>query len=165
MDDQLTLNGHSFSVRIEHDQDSGPPWEEQDTLGEVTEWEKRTKHPHERILSREYRRNDLADCHFYDFAGAVRKARSEGFKGPAAQQAAEREFDYLRRWCIGEWSYVGIVVTLLDAQGEETDQSASLWGIESDQDDIHNEVALELAHEIINDINRGTYAGSTVGEP
>jgi hypothetical protein len=46
---------------------------------------------------------------------------------------AEQDFNFLRRWCNGDWEYISVTVTLYDAEGEEAG-SDSLGGIESDGD-------------------------------
>jgi hypothetical protein len=64
-----------------------------------------------------------------------------------AARAVQRDFEYLRGWCNDDWTYVGVTVTLLDEEGRPTDESDSLWGVES----LHNypaEVARELADQI-----------------
>lgn len=66
-----------------------------------------------------------------------------------AAGAAMADFERLHAWCNDEWEYVGVIVTRLDSDGEETDDTESLWGIESDSDDYLQEVAEELAGEIL----------------
>ena len=67
-----------------------------------------------------------------------------------AAGAAERDFERLRAWCAGDWYYVGVVVTERCACCDEyTGASESCWGIESDAEDCLEEVARDLAHEII----------------
>lgn len=44
-------------------------------------------------------------------------------------------------------------MTLCDDEGDPVeDKKASLWGIESDCHDFHEEVAKELAAEVLNDL-------------
>ena len=61
-------------------------------------------------------------------------------------------------WCNDQWHYCGIVVTLLDADGEPDSIKASLWGIESDGDDYHEEAIGELIFECMHEIT------ATIGE-
>ncbi len=69
-----------------------------------------------------------------------------------AAAAAMSDFNRLDRWARGLWEYVGVIVTLCDEDGEPIDgMTASLWGIESDADDYLDEVARELADEIISE--------------
>lgn len=65
-----------------------------------------------------------------------------------AAKAAFADFERLKAWCCNDWEYVGIVVEMLDDEGEPTGESGSLWGIESDSyshiwDEAHN-LAAEL---------------------
>lgn len=66
-----------------------------------------------------------------------------------AAGAAEADFERLRQWCNDEWTYVGIVVDLLDDEGDPMGETESLWGIESDASEYLDEVAHELAGEIL----------------
>jgi hypothetical protein len=67
-----------------------------------------------------------------------------------AARAARADFERLRAWCNGEWSYVGVrVAALCPCCGEARESDAeSLWGIESDSGDYLREVARELSEEI-----------------
>jgi hypothetical protein len=61
-------------------------------------------------------------------------------------EAVRRDFEQLRRWCDDQWHWVGLVVELLDADGDAVDGvSDSLWGMESDADDCLRETAREMA--------------------
>lgn len=66
-----------------------------------------------------------------------------------AAAAAMRDYDYLRRWCNDEWSYVGVVVAPIDEHGPDWRRAESLWGIESECDSYHLEVAQELAEGML----------------
>lgn len=167
-----TSNGYKFRVEWFDDNDSGAPWENCDGHGPVSDWEHRDKKPGEMILI-----EDRGFKRFYDFAEAVKQARREGWncapynfdtKGAQAAAAAYEDYDFLRRWCTGYWHYCGIVVTLLDDEGEESpaNVSESLWGMEEglpESDRYHEEMIDELMQECLLDINRQTFAGSSVG--
>lgn len=156
----LELDGHKFSVEIVADDDTTPPWDREDGHGPVSEWKRHAfgqgtkppKRPGEMILCW-----DRGSYLTYDFAAAVRIAKRDGWDvppyggthGQKAHRAAMADFDRLRRWCADQWSYVGVVVHLLDDEGDEMGESESLWGIESDADDYLDEVARELADEIL----------------
>lgn len=110
------------------------------------------KHPHERMMTGGYGEPAL----FYDFAGAVKKARAEEWgcafpehshptKRAQAACAAEQYFELCRSYAAGEWEWIGVVVTIRDAAGEEV-ATSSLWGIES-YTDYWREVAAELIAE------------------
>lgn len=67
-------NGVAYVATIEHDDIHGAPWEEEDGHGDVSEWTTRDKLPGEMVLS-----EDGRSKRFYDFAGACRIARRDGW--------------------------------------------------------------------------------------
>ncbi len=67
-------NGNSYTATIESDDHAGAPWEEHDGHGGVSDWTTRDKLPGELVLS-EYGPSKR----FYDFAGACRIARRDGW--------------------------------------------------------------------------------------
>jgi hypothetical protein len=152
--DTLEVDGCTFAVYFEEDCDTGPPWEECDGHGPVSDWTTRDKHPGEMVLNQ-----DRGSRRFYDFAEACKIARREqwgGFEGTPRQRAAEaamRDFEYLRAWCNDEWCYVGVIVELLDDAGDGTGIEESCWGVESDGDGWKS-VATDLAHDIISAAQR-----------
>ena len=66
-----------------------------------------------------------------------------------AARAARADFERLSAWCNDKWHWCGVIVELLDDSGDGTGDTEALWGIESDCDEYHAEVARELASEII----------------
>lgn len=70
----VTHRGRTFRVEAERDDDMGPPWEENDGHGEVSDWTTRDKGPGELVLSA-----DRFSKRYYDFAGACRIARRDGW--------------------------------------------------------------------------------------
>lgn len=157
-------HGKEWTIEWVYDTNTGAPWKECDGHGPVSDWEHRDKRPGELILNK-----DRGSKRFYDFAEAVKIARRDGWntkpyhwdtKGAQAAAAAWADFEYLRGWCNDEWHYCGIVVTLND------DISASLWGIEDgldSSDEYHEEVIKELMAECLDDLNRRTFPGCSVG--
>ena len=167
----FTLHGHTFRVEIEHDQHAEAPWVQNDCHGPVREV--RTNHtgytskrPGERLLERAFSYR-ASHGYAYDWAEAMRIARRDGWgipqaeieawtqrsgraptPGLIAQAAVQRDFDYLRRWLTDDWHYVGVIVRLLDDEGDSIEES-SLWGIESDARDYIDEVARENAEDIL----------------
>jgi hypothetical protein len=154
---KLEHKGFTFNVRIMADEFHGAPWKENDYHGEVSDWRRRgydghyPKAPGERLLY-----EDRGSARFYDFAGAVAKARKEGWgsqgddglsKGAKAVQAVERDFEYLRQWCNNDWFYIGVVVSV-----PGLDEDRSVWGIESNADDYIKETARDLADELLADL-------------
>ncbi len=145
----------TFAVEVERDDDMEAPWDNSDGHGPVSDWTSRDKRPGELVLSasRSMKR-------YYNFAEACRIALRDGWghlaSKPAtpetprqkAARAARADFEYLREWCNDEWYYVGVIVTLLDEEGEKTEISESLWGLESEDEDNLRETARTLADEM-----------------
>lgn len=150
--EQFQVDGFTFRVNFENDVDYGSPWENDDGHGPVSEWTRRDKRPGELVLC-----SDRGSKRFYDYQAAVKTARVDGWdcppykqgtKGERAARAARADYDRLRAWYNDQWQYIGVVVHLLDDDGEEVD-SASLWGIESDAGEYLEEVARDLAADMI----------------
>lgn len=170
MNDRIEMEGLTFRAETVADDDNPRPWDECDGHGSVREIShnsitgRLSKSSGERVLydggRREY-------SFAYDWQEAVLRARAEGWgvsaetlakleadkgrtltPGELAHAAVQQDFDFLRRWCAGQWAYVGVVVTLLDTDGEDTSETESLWRIESDSGEYLVEVAADLAHEI-----------------
>lgn len=145
--DTFTYDGMSFRVNFPYDDMQRLPWEDCDCHGPVSEWTRRAKLPGELVLC-----GDNGYHRFYDFQGACRIAR-DVWGLPTKEKAAEaarKDYEYLRRFCNDQWSYVGVVVTLLDDDGDALeDYTDSLWGIESDATEALEEVAHELAEQIV----------------
>ena len=149
--DTITLNGMTFRVAKEHDFGSGAPWDREDFHGPVSDWTTRDKLPGELVLNR-----SRGQCRYYNFREACEIALRDGWgsrnvqpgmtERQIAAQAARDDYEYLRAWCNDEWSYIGVVVTLLDIEGNETDVEHSLWGID-DAGDYADQVAQELAEQ------------------
>ena len=158
--DTIKHGGATFRVTLEHDHDHGAPWEEEDGHGPVSEWKrwcegqgvKPPKRAGERILVW-----DRGSYRTYDMQAAIALAKAEGWDakpyggtaGERAARAVEADFQRMRAWCNDEWSYVGVIVELLDDNGDALCETASLWGIESDCAEYINEVAHELASEVL----------------
>lgn len=71
---EFTHNGRDYVATIEHDESHGAPWEEHDGHGDVSEWTTRDKLPGEIVLTTERHGK-----RFYDFAGACKIARRDGW--------------------------------------------------------------------------------------
>lgn len=160
--DTFERGGRTFKVELPQDDFGRAPWEDDDGAGIVTEWTRRDKAPGERLLH-----EDRGSRRFYNWQETTAKAKRDGWglcddekaalalrfgREPTRKQiiaeAVERDFDRMRSWCNDQWCYVGVVVTALDDEGDETDETESLWGIESDSRDYIAEVAHEHADEI-----------------
>lgn len=162
----IERDGYTFRIEHFHDSDSGAPWEQGDGHGPVTGWECRDnyrggKRPGELILNKSERCNRDGQYRFYDFAEACRIARRDGWgtrnaepgmsKRQIAALAAREDYEHLRAWCNDEWCYIGVVVTLLDIEGNETDATDSLWGVD-DNGDYAATVAKDCVGNIISAI-------------
>jgi len=134
---------HTITIKWYHDEDSGPPWEACDGHGPVSEWTTRDKRPGERLLC-----SDRNSKRYYDFAGAIKLAKKDGWdappyktgtKGEQALRAVESDYEHLRRWCNDDWHYVGYQIEIEGQIYED-----SLWGIESDgMDDVTKDAFAE----------------------
>lgn len=161
----ITHGDHSFRVTLEPDQDAGEPWTREDGHGPVSDWTTRAKRPGERILARD------GGCYrYYDFQAAMAIAKRDGWGvGPEQEQAlrnntsvktrgqlnaeqVEADFRRLLLWWNGYWSYVGLTVTLLDPNGDPTELSDSVWGVEDDCPDYIDTLAREMAEQLASQI-------------
>ena len=160
--DRVTLpDGWYVEFKSEYDQDASPPWEECDVHGPVSDWVRRDKRSGERVLC-----TDRWSKRYYDFAEAMRIAKRDGWglnpdalakltaklshaptKGQITEAAVEADFKRLKDWCDDKWHYIGVIVTLYDAEGKEQD-NRSLWRVE-DHGDYYQTIASELADELI----------------
>jgi hypothetical protein len=153
----------TFRVEVEQDEATAAPWIDCDGHGPVSDWECRDhykggKRPGELILAKSPRCNRDGMYQFYNFAEAVKIARRDGWnaqpycdketKGQRAAKAALADFENLRAYCNNEWRYVGVIVTLLDDEGEITDVSDSLWAVE-EKGDYPETIAHELAEGLL----------------
>jgi hypothetical protein len=166
----LTQHGKTYRIEWVYDECHGAPWEESDGHGIVSDWVSRDKKPGELVLN-----SDRGLSRFYDYAATIEKAKAEGWgisdpegktKAQIAAEAVMQDFKYLHKWCNDEWHYCGIVVTVLDDDGEETDNSASLWGIEDDgycSRGYHATVIQDLIGECEYQEMRSVYPVTTCG--
>jgi hypothetical protein len=155
----IERNGHTFKVCIVDDDISDAPWEREDGHGPVSEWTRRAKAPWERVLCSDQRMH-----RYYDYAAAVGMARAEswdaaplgeGTPGQRAARAADADYERLRRFCAGDWRYVGVVVRLVCPECGQTradDYAHAIWGIESDSPDYLMQLASELVDETLRDM-------------
>ncbi len=153
----IELHGRTYTVKIEHDCDMGEPWKEHDGHGIVSEWTTRDKRPGELVLV-----SDRRSKRFYDFAGTLRLARADGWgladdtlaqltarlgrtptRKEITAEAVMIDYEYLRAWCNGEWTWLYVVVTAEDGRTE------SLGGIDSYE--YAEECARELAEQLEHD--------------
>lgn len=158
MNDTITLNGRTYTVRTEPDYDAGYPWENEDGHGPVIRetsphWHREgNKRPGWRPLNRPDR-NEYQ--FYYDWQAACKRA------GRGCQRAAQADFDHLRRFIAGDWNYIGVIV-----EDAETGERESLWRVESDggyPDEIAQELAEELDARLLRDEQSRTFPVSIMG--
>lgn len=79
--DSIERDGFTLTVTIEHDHDSGTPWDNSDGHGPVSDWTSRAKLPGELILSDDNPSGLRSTCNrrFYDYAEACRIAARDGW--------------------------------------------------------------------------------------
>lgn len=150
-DTTIEVEGREFGVWTDWDTFMSEPWKEQDTLGAVTNWTiyerarwgRGYKAPGQRELCR-----DGNHVRFYDYQGAIQKARSEGLKGAEAKRVVDAEFKYLQDWCEDRWHYISVGVAPLNDDDEPTCEPDWVCGVE-DIDDYWKEVAKEIAGEFL----------------
>lgn len=71
-------------------------------------------------------------------------------KAMIARRAVEKDFDHLKAFCDDEWTYVGVIVTLLDGEDDTpTKVSAMRWGLETCVPNIFDDTAQELVDELV----------------
>jgi hypothetical protein len=179
--DTLELKGLTFRVDIRPDDSMGAPWDEHDGHGPVRYERAPTsrdaaKSPGERVLCQ-----DRGTTWLYDWQGAMRLAKRDGWglspedrsvlakrlgrdpvPGEVRVAAVQRDYDYCRQYLEGYWYWCGVVVTLLDTDGEATRETESLWGMESEPGTYLEETARELAAEIARRVGRRKYIETRV---
>lgn len=160
--DTFERGGHNFRVQLPFDEDMGAPWEKHDGHGIISEWTSRDKAPGERVLC-----EDHGHKRYYDIKATIAIAKKDGWgcshgslkdgkythshktKKEAVACAVDQDFERMKAWCNDEWHWCGVVVTMLNDEDEETELADSLWGIEDDSDDYLDDVANELADNLI----------------
>lgn len=142
----FTYKGFTFQLEKQADDSQEMPWERSDMHGPVRYVRSNySKKPGERFLSG----NGNTGGYLYDWQEAVKIARHVwGHKTKlSACQAVEQDFNYLKSFLCGDWTYIGIKVCLV-LNGEPVQAtSASLYGIESFAGYIIREYAHDLAEE------------------
>ena len=152
---QIEKHGYTFEVETQPDEHMQAPWKEHDGHGPVSDWRPEdSKRPEERILHQ-----DRSSCLFYDWDEAVQIAKRDGWgtadgrqpgetAGAYAVRAVQADYDYLARYCRGDWSYVDVIVTLLDEDGRPTEEREVLGAVEN----IDTKYVLEVANDLIDEI-------------
>lgn len=74
---------------------------------------------------------------YYDWQQAMKIAKRDGWNAAPydapnrALRAVQADFDFLRGFLNDQWHYAGIVCTVLDTDGDETEETDSCWGFET----------------------------------
>ena len=163
-DDTFEHKGYTFRVEILTDENDSP-WEQEDGHGPVTGWTRRDKLPGEWVLC-----SDRFSKRYYNFQEAMQTAKIDrwdappygvGTKGEQALRAVTADYEWLRRWCAGDWYYVTLRVTLMkeDEDGGlvKTDLDDYLGAVEYDyrQSGFWMECAKEMADDLIIQFEHG----------
>lgn len=151
-DKPIRVRGFDLVFRVERDDDMGPPWEEHDGHGVVSDWTTRDKRPGERVLAADGRSK-----RYYDVQASVEIAKRDGWDAPPyggtsgekAARAVASDFDHLKRWCDDEWYWCCIIVSVSKNGVMLDEYAASLGGVDSDSEDYHVEVANEMIEQAI----------------
>lgn len=160
-----TVNGADYIIRIEHDNDADAPWEMSDGHGPVSEWTSRAKRPGERVLC-----SDRHMRRLYDIQAATEQARVDGWSaephefrtaGLQAAAAVEADFEYLRKWCAGQWEY--LIVCVEKSVGGLCVADAAVGGVESNDSKYIDEVIAELMKECDAQHESRVYPVNTMG--
>jgi ketopantoate reductase len=165
----IEVDGYTFGVTIERDNDSGPPWKECDGHGDVRQalrphWQGEgvsDKKSGERPMNKPDRNHQQF---YYDWAGACKKARAEGWNAQPydapnrVHRAVLADFKYMQDYLAGDWEYVTVEVTLAN----RTEYTSCVCGVEM-HNDYHLEFAEELAREVVgeylDDMEKGQLKG------
>lgn len=162
--DQLPA-GYSLRVKIENDDSGNAPWDDCGH-GEVRHQYSTYGAPKlargETILH-----SERGDHWIYNQGGAfvtawrddwglppdslAKLTRTLGKKPTRSQiraEAVRQDMRYLRGYLSNDWSYIGVCVTMHDADDDEI-TSDSLWGIESNAGDYLLEVAADCADNCV----------------
>jgi hypothetical protein len=142
--------GLAFNVEYRDDYTGDTPWENSDGHGPVSDWTREEPGPGDRVLVEDWPSRRL---YRFDEALDIAKRDQWGAKGDGAlspdekaRRAVEADYEFLRDFCQGHWSYVGIVVTLAG-----TKHSRSLWGIESNANASY---LAEIEQSLMDDVLR-----------
>lgn len=152
--------GYSVRATLKYDDHSDAPWENQECFAVPIESPRDQWDMVDGELSGHLRIEARRDVWFYPFSDALAKARQEQRKYGCKQGRAEiearalaavrAEYEFFRRYFREDWCYVGVVVELLDGDGETVGED-SLWGIESDSTEYILETANDMARTLIAD--------------
>lgn len=139
-----TYKGHTITVNVHHDEHMGPPWEEHDGHGIVSDWVRRGKAPGELVLC-----SDRGLSLYYDYSATMKIAKKDGWglndeaalarklgrpptKGEIAHTSVVADYEYLRGWCNNEWHWHGYTLDIESPDGEASRNADSCWGYDDE---------------------------------
>lgn len=145
----LEVNGFDFVVKVTDDTYADPPWNQGDGHGSVRKcgnphWHgegQSTKKPGERPMNKPDRNTYQ---YYYDWKGACKQARTEGWGPGGVHEAVQADFDFLKGYVQGTWEYVLVTVTLAN----RPDYDSCVGDVETFKD-YQWEFAKELAQEVL----------------
>jgi len=151
------IDGLTYTARIEHDVFMGPPWEEHDGHGPVSDWTTRDSEPGERILTR-----DSGHVQYYNYIEALKIAYRDGWDAPPyggdkteqairAVNAVNADFSDLQAWCNDEWCWVGIVISISIDDIVLSECATSVWGVDCNHPRSDNGHLTEMANELLSE--------------
>lgn len=161
------IDGFTITARIVDDEHNGPIWEEHDGHGPVETLSKNyagryPKRPGQLRLdeSNDWGRDRCA--RFYDYQEACKIALRDGWgsapydiEGETPRQKAARaaraDFEYLRAWCRGEVSWVGVALSVSRSGITIDRHAASVWGIECGGPGFDGSYLTETANELLDE--------------
>lgn len=153
----IERDGLRFKVITEQDNDADGPWVDYGH-GPVRSTHVRSHNGYSVKRGGELRLNK--DGALYDYQEACKIALRDGWSGcktrEEAAQAARDDYEHLRAFVNGEWSYLGVIVTLLDVDGNETDAVQSLWRVDENGSEVDS-VASDLVGQCLHDISAMLY--------
>ena len=152
-------DGFTLIAMVEYDYHMGEPWKEHDCHGDVSDWTSRAKAPGEVII-----KQDGCNYRYYDMAGAVAKAKQEGWgcrlpdgtyelpgetKGQIAVRAAQHDYVMMKAWCDDMWYWCHVTVKI--KRDGVALGCAALGGIECNYPGSDNAYLLEVANELVDE--------------
>jgi hypothetical protein len=163
---KFEYKGFTFNMVIDHDDFMEEPWHRGDH-GFVSRWTTRSKRPWERVLQQE----GVAKL-FYDVRATMKKAREEGWglnpeekdrltlklgREPTlrclAARAVDLDFEHLKKYCNGEWSFMALQVNMV---GQDFEPEC-IGGIEYGKGVADDTYVQHLAEELADNLLRRYY--------
>lgn len=151
---ETEYKGYTIRVNVFHDEDMGPPWEEHDGHGIVSDWINREYLESLQESSADFWElcSDRQSVRYYDAGETFKIAKRDGWglgdNGKAELKArlgakrlsrkqitlesVRRDFENLQAWCNDEWHWEGYQTEILKPDGTKLDvDHDSCWGYDS----------------------------------